>query len=86
MTTELQEEAKTPWVFVDKHENLITSGGGSGSGSTLFVYPSMVPEAYDEFFRESGGYGCLDDDEAIEKLHAAVDEFVANWEQGRQPA
>ena len=84
MTTEQQdpaeETAQTPWVFVDKYENLITSGGGAG---ILYVYPSMVPDAYDEFFEESGGYGCLDNEDAIEKLQEAVERFVIGWERER---
>ena len=88
MTTELQAaneqqaSPKTPWVFVDKHENLITNGGGD-DGGILFVYPSMVPEAYDEFFRDCGGYVNTDDYDAIEKLHEAVQKFVDEWEQER---
>ena len=78
---EQQETAQTPWVFVDKYENLITSGGGAGSGSILFVYPSMVPDAYDEFAGEVGGYGDLDDYDATEKLHDTVEKFVIGWER-----
>ena len=89
MTTEQQapaeqeETAQTPWVFVDKYENLITSGGGAGGGTILFVYPSMVPDAYDEFIEEVGGYGYLDDSDATEKLQEAVEKFVINWERDR---
>ncbi len=78
MDTEQQASPKTPWVFVDKHENLITCGPG-----ILFVYPFMVPEAYGEFFKDCGGYVNTDDYDAIEKLHEAVQKFVDEWERER---
>lgn len=43
----------------------------------------MVPGAYDEFFKGSGGYGCLDNQDAIEKLQEAVERFVIGRERER---
>lgn len=82
MTIELpvptrQESTGTvPWILVDKHENVITCGPG-----ILFLYPSDVGEAYDQFIVDGGGYINKDHCSAIEKLHEAVQTYVDEWER-----
>lgn len=65
---------KTPWVFVDKHENLVACGEG-----IQFVYPWDVPEAYAEF----AAAGDDPDEDAHEKLAEAVEQFLARSTGGK---
>lgn len=78
MVTELQATPNTPWVLVDHDNTVITCGPG-----ILFVYPSDVGEAYNKFVDECGGFVCTDDIDAVETLHEAVSEHVAEWARNR---
>lgn len=67
---------KTPWVFVDKHENLVACGEG-----IRFVYPWDVPEAYAEF----AAAGDDADEDAHEKLSEAVEKFLSRSTGEKSP-